>query len=165
MVEITLPIVLQIIQTISLAVGIFYYLTIMRNQQRSNNLYTLQQRVQTMDRSHWQAWANVLQIKYETTDEWVEKYNVNANPEVFADWCYIGSLYHNVGFLLKHNLVDPDTVFELYPPGSILRVWRRYETVVDRTNEVIGGNLWQYFKYLKGEAERKFPELELPDDY
>jgi len=38
MVEITLPIILQIVQTVALVVGIIYYLTIMRNQQRTREL-------------------------------------------------------------------------------------------------------------------------------
>ena len=38
MVEITLPIVLQIIQTVSLIIGIVYYISIMRNQQRTREL-------------------------------------------------------------------------------------------------------------------------------
>ena len=38
MVEITLPIVLQIVQTTGIIIGIIYYLTIMRNQQKSQQL-------------------------------------------------------------------------------------------------------------------------------
>ena len=38
MVEITLPVVLQIIQTVALVVGIIYYLTIMRNSQKNQQL-------------------------------------------------------------------------------------------------------------------------------
>jgi hypothetical protein len=38
MVEITLPIVLQIVQTVGILVGIVYYITIMRSQQRTREL-------------------------------------------------------------------------------------------------------------------------------
>jgi hypothetical protein len=38
MVEITLPIVLQILQTVGILVGIVYYITIMRNSQRTREL-------------------------------------------------------------------------------------------------------------------------------
>jgi hypothetical protein len=38
MVEITLPIMLQIVQTVGILVGIIYYITIMRNQQRTREL-------------------------------------------------------------------------------------------------------------------------------
>jgi hypothetical protein len=38
MVEITLPIVLQILQTAGILVGIIYYITIMRNSQRSQQI-------------------------------------------------------------------------------------------------------------------------------
>jgi hypothetical protein len=163
MVEITLPIVLQILQTSGILVGIVYYITIMRNNQRANRLYTFQQRMQTMDRSHFQAYANVLEIDYETYEEWREKYRSGENTEVYADWCYIGGHYHNVGYLLKHGLVDSDTVFELYPPASILRVWRYYEVVLEAQKSMIGSYLWGHFKYLKDEAEKRFPEIKIPD--
>ena len=38
MVEITLPIILQIVQTVGILVGIAYYLIIMRNSQRSQQI-------------------------------------------------------------------------------------------------------------------------------
>jgi hypothetical protein len=164
MVEITLSIVLQILQTAGILVGIIYYITIMRNTQRENRLSNIQLRMQTMDRSHYQAWSNVINIKYTTFEEWNEKYSPNANPEIYADWCYIGSFYNNVGYLLKHGMVDPDTVFRLYTPGSIIRVWRRYEVVVEERNRSTGSNLWQYIKYLRDEAQRLFPEVQLSDD-
>lgn len=120
--------------------------------------------MQKLDRTHYQAWANVLTIKYETVEEWREKYGVENNPDMYADWCYIGAFYHNLGHLLKKGLIDPDTVFELYPPASIIRVWRRYEMVVEEQNNRIGTKLWVNFKYLKEESERRFPELKIPDN-
>jgi hypothetical protein len=41
MVEITLPIILQLLQTAGILVGIIYYITIMRNTQKTREL-TLQ---------------------------------------------------------------------------------------------------------------------------
>ncbi len=38
MVEITLPLVLQILQTAGILVGIIYYITIMRNTQKTREL-------------------------------------------------------------------------------------------------------------------------------
>jgi len=38
MVEITLPIMLQIMQTVGILVGIIYYITIMRNTQKTREL-------------------------------------------------------------------------------------------------------------------------------
>jgi uncharacterized protein HemX len=38
MVEITLPIMIQIVQTLALLVGIVYYITIMRNTQKTREL-------------------------------------------------------------------------------------------------------------------------------
>jgi hypothetical protein len=165
MVEVSLPIILQLVQTIALVVGIIYYITIMRNNQRANKLYTLQQRMQNMDRPYYQAWTNVLNMKYETPEEWMEKYSAANNPEVYADWSYVGTLIHNIGYLLKNGLVEPDTIFELYSPGSILRVWKRYEVMIEYSRSLTGSNLWDNFEYLKDEAGKRFPELHLPDYY
>ena len=165
MIEITYQMILSTIQTIALVVGIVYYITIMRNNQRANKLYTLQQRMQNMDRQYFQAWANVINMKYETPEEWIDKYSAAANPEVYGDWSYLGSLFHNIGYLLKNGLVDPDTIFELYPPASVIRAWRRYEVILTYNKEISGSNVWNYFEYLNNEAEKRFPELHLPDDY
>ena len=164
MAEITLTIMLQLLQTAGILIGIVYYVTVIRNQQRSNNLYTFQQRMQTMGPSHYRAWANVLKMSYETNEDFNEKYHVDVNPEVYADYCYIGAYYNNVGYLLHEGTVDPETIFELYPPISIIRTWRRYELRVDEQNRATGINLWRYFRYLKDEAERRFPEIRLPDN-
>jgi hypothetical protein len=165
MVEITYQMVLSTVQTISLVVGIVYYIAIMRNNQKTNKTNTLIQRMQTHDRSYYKAWANVLNINYETPEEWIEKYRYDVNPEVYADWAYIGSIYHNVGYLLKHGLVDPDTIFELYPPSSVIRIWRIYKVMVEYLDNVRGSELWCHIKYLNDEAERRFPELKTPDYY
>jgi hypothetical protein len=38
MVEVTIPIVLQVIQTVGILVGIIYYITIMRSNQKTQQL-------------------------------------------------------------------------------------------------------------------------------
>jgi hypothetical protein len=55
MVEITLPIVLQIIQTVSISVGIIYYLFIMRNVQKSRQRENLFLRLQSFDKTYNEA--------------------------------------------------------------------------------------------------------------
>ena len=95
----------------------------------------------------------------------MEKYASTVNPVVYADWSYVGALFHNIGYLLKHGLVDLDTVFELYNTGSILRVWKKYDIIVEYSRSLTGSNLWNNFEYLKDEAEKRFPELHFPDNY
>ena len=91
MVEVTLPIVLQMVQTIALIVGIIYYLTIMRNQQRTRELALKAQEHATETRqtqifmqlrarsiiSHWEQLESVIKeerrdLNYPQAAEWFE---------------------------------------------------------------------------------------------
>jgi uncharacterized membrane-anchored protein YhcB (DUF1043 family) len=66
MVEITLPIALQIIQTVSLVVGIIYYLIIMRNSQKTREL-ALNAQEQALETRQTQLFMDV--YKSHTTKE------------------------------------------------------------------------------------------------
>ena len=93
MVEITVPLVLDVIRTIGILVGIVYYLTIMRNSQRNQQL-ALESRqivtyIQTLgfrDKEFMKAWADVITQEYADPAEWESKYGANVNPDSFASF-------------------------------------------------------------------------------
>jgi len=62
MVEITLPIVLQIVQTAGIFVGIVYYLTIMRNNQRTQRIQLYNTYLQP--RLTEEYWDKVLEVLF-----------------------------------------------------------------------------------------------------
>jgi len=117
MVEITLPIILQIIQTVGILVGIIYYITIMRNNQRTREteLETRQAHLfsflmERMDNVEW--WTHYMTIRDaqdRTYDEWEE---IFQDPVKDGGNASIIAFLNHVGWLVKKGLIDMEVVVE-----------------------------------------------------
>ena len=126
MVEITLPIVLQILQTVGILVGIVYYLIIMRNSQRTREstlesqelarnaqeqaLETRQAMMfmQIYNESHNDpSFIEALQRTYEfdihTYEDWIR---IQENEDNRLALSRIGLFYEGVGVLVKEGYVS-----------------------------------------------------------
>jgi hypothetical protein len=168
MVEVTYQMVLSTIQTVSLVIGIIYYLTIMRNQQRASEqsskarqreLILLRSQSYSIDYAN--AYAEVIGMEdWETVEEFHEKYGRESNPEAFAKWLYIRSVFNFAGLLLKEEGTDPDLIFQLYAPPAIIGFWERHELVIKEVRVRFNyPSYWEPFEYLYNEAKRRHPEI------
>ena len=144
MVEITLPIVLQILQTAGILVGIVYYVTIMRNQQRTREL-TLKAQEQATETRQAQLFMQIYDkfIDYGRTEintevfnfEWKDnedfwsRYSFEADPEAYRKWNNVAGFFEGVGVLVKRKLIDPEVVDDLMS-WSTLSFWEKYGPVI-----------------------------------
>ena len=170
MVEITLQIVLQIIQTVSLVVGIIYYITIMRNTQRTREAsLKLQEeaeksrqremiflRFQGFDKTYHSAIDDVLSQDWGNTfDDYLKQ-----SPESRANFNYVQVRYNNLGVMLKHEMMDPDLFYEVFPTGNIIRFWEKMEDIIldyrRRTQDLTYN---EGLEYLYNEARKRFPDI------
>jgi hypothetical protein len=116
MVEITYQMVLSTIQTASLVVGIIYYITIMRNQQRNQELALkaqqeaekarqnelVFQKVQNLNLEYARTFNEVMLMRdWKTAEEWEEKYGRENNLDAFSKWNHMIRHYTLAGVLLK----------------------------------------------------------------
>ena len=167
MVEITYQMVLSTIQTVSLVVGIIYYITIMRNQQRTRELALkaqeaaekarqrdmIIQRSQTYGLDWMRAWNEINKMTdWESAEDFAEKY---GGTESRAQWMYIARQYTLAGLHLKEG-ADPDLLFQLFPPYSIITLWERFEPVFRRQRDP---NVWGPFEYLYTEVKKRYPDF------
>jgi len=153
MVEITLPIVLQIVQTIGIIVGIVYYLTIMRNSQRNQEL-TLKTQEQTLETRQAQRVLkryNVYSSKefqkgreelmhlreWTDYDDFFAKYGSDVDPEAKATWDSILMWLEGLGVLVKRGLIDPELVHDLLY-AFIINFWERHLPIFSRWREQHG---------------------------
>ena len=171
MVEITYQMVLSTIQTASLVVGIIYYLTIMRNTQKTRELSLkaqeeaernrqrdmIIQRSQTYGLDWMRAWYEVSNMTdWEDAEDFNQKYR---RSESRAKWMYLMRQYTLAGLHLKEG-ADPDLLFYLYPPYSIMTLWERFEPVLRSQNERTNDpNMWEPFEYLYNEAKKRYPDV------
>ena len=160
MVEITLPIILQIVQTVSLVIGIIYYLTIMRNSNRTRQTEILFQR-HKVDLDYMRSWADVMFLQdWNTLEELNEKYPWDTHFEERTRVLYILNTYNNLGLILKEKVVDPKLVFELYSASNIITTWSKYEEFLEAIR-IRANNPTEYngFKYLYNTAVKMYPEV------
>jgi hypothetical protein len=151
MVEITLPLVLQILQTAGILVGIIYYITIMRNTQKTRELslraqeLTLKAQEQAKETRQaqllmqiYEAYRNAefrLQAEEIINQEWAdyddfwEKYGPNNNARVWSRWGSVAAFFNGVGVLLKKELIDIDLVEELISNQAFV-LWVRMEPIL-----------------------------------
>ncbi len=162
MVEITLPIVLQILQTIGILVGIVYYITIMRDSQKNQ-----QMQLETRQLDLYLRWQleltkpdviknllEVLHLEWEDFDDFARKYshtlNVEDSSKRFASWYY----WEGLGHLLSRGMIDSETVYEMI--GTVVfQHWIKYEPIIRGFRERDGApESWRWFEYLADEMKK-----------
>jgi len=161
MAEITIPLVLDIIRTLGILVGIIYYITIIRNAQRSRQRELIFQRFQGYSKDYIQTYFEVASYRdWETVEDWRNKYGLPMNVEADTKWTYIMSLYNMAGLLLKEKEVDPDLIFLLYPPHVVIRLWEQFEPVIQSLRERTHPVHLEPFEFLYHEAKKRYPEID-----
>ena len=162
MVEITLSIILQIVQTVGILMGIIYYITIMRNANRTRQTELLFQR-HKVDLDYLRSWADVIIIQdWKDFEELQERYPWNTHFEERTRVLYILNAYNNLGLILKEKVTDPNLLFELYPPSTVITTWKKYEELVRSmrirsNNPAEGGG----FEFLYNEAKKLYPNVDI----
>ena len=176
MAEITLPIILQFLQTAGILVGIIYYITIMRNQQRTRELtlesqelarkaqeQSLKAQEQALETRQTQLfmymydrWSDpefmkhyyeIMEWSWTDYDAFWERYGASKNPDTYLHFSTIGKFFEGVGVLVKRELVDPSLVDDLMS-GHILRFWEKFGETVIKERQV-RENSPQYYEYVE----------------
>jgi hypothetical protein len=160
MVEITLSIMLQIVQTVGILVGIVYYLIIMRNSQRNQELARKAQE-QAVETRQAQLFMNVYntlaskefqkdweQMMHSDYDDFMAKYGLDANPDYWAVFAMGSTWIEGIGVLVRRGLIDPELVYDLMY-GSIILFWERHLVILQSIREQLDLPLvWADLEYI-----------------
>ncbi len=141
MVEITYQMVLSTLQTVSLMVGVIYYITIMRNTQRNQELtrkaqeQALGTREAQLMMQLWNSWMEYgdvflvwRDIEYEDFDDFWERYG--SDPSFWEKNGPILAWYENMGVLVKEGLLSIRLIALMYA-GSTRKFWEKLEPLMD----------------------------------
>lgn len=174
MVEITLSIVLQSVQTIGILVAIFYYFTIMRNTQKTREL-TLKAQEQVLETrqaqlfmhiysnwystDYWENWDNTMQFEFKDFDDVNEK----ITPEIRKSARSIFAFYEGLGVLVKRGLIEPSLIDDLMS-AQVLSFWERWrdfyaEMRIRRKNPMAAEWIEYLYSVIKPIVEEQHPEL------
>ena len=160
MVEITLPIVLQIVQTSALIVGIYYYVMTLRNQRKDRIIEMAFQRMEERG-LEYQKMARDIEPTMQgwtTVEEFYEKYHYSKTPELAMKRTHIINNLNFWGYLLREGLVDVDFICRLHTPWFIIKMWERFEPLTIE-NRKIDPDDRKDFEYLYDAVKRRYPNI------
>ena len=183
MAEITYQMVLSTLQTAGLLVGIFYYVTTLRNAQKTRELtlesQELSQKAQEQSLETRQAqlfmymydrwndpeflthWNVIFSWEWTDYDAFREIHDSTVNRVSFSS---VAIFFEGVGVLVKRKLVDPSLVDDLMS-GMLIRFWEKFGEPTIKIRQV-RDNYPQYFEHveylydvIKPMVESQHPEL------
>jgi hypothetical protein len=185
MVVLTYQMVLSTLQTAGLLVGIVYYITIMRNQQKTRGL-TLKAQEQTLRTRESQLFMNIYNQSFanpeflragrivqakatqiKSLEDWVQAYDpINPEPDdpEFVDaYAFILCFYEGLGVFVKEGLIDIRLI-ALTMTGFTRNIWKTIAPYIDELREMSGfSRMMSEFEYLINELDiylEAHPELD-----
>jgi hypothetical protein len=181
MVEITLPIVLQLLQTAGILVGIIYYITIMRNSQKTREL-TLESQELTRKAQEQSLGTRQAQLMMQLWNDYDDKFRESGmywqnleydniedfvndkfdDPDFMLRDSIIMSWYERTGVLVKAGLLDIHLIALSYA-GATRKIWENLEPLLEPMREKLQyPRLWSETEYLCRELMKymdEHPEL------
>ena len=163
MVEITYQMVLSTLQTIGLLVGIAYYLIIMRNSQRNQQIQLETRKVQLFIQLYQQltseetlkASMELMTLDIKDNDEYLKKYDSSVNPAHYAKRAHIWWIYNSIGELLRMGTIEHDLIDRLQLDAQVIIMWEKWEHIIKETR--VRENLphiWEGFEHLYNETKK-----------
>ena len=68
--------------------------------------------------------------------------------------------YNNIGIMLKENMMDPELLYQLFPPLQTIAFWVRIEPIIkdyrERTNDTLYNSA---LEYMYNDAIKRFPDI------
>jgi hypothetical protein len=162
--QITFQTLFQFLQTISIMVGITYYLMILNNQQKNQQAAFETRQAQLFMQIHSQ-WKDREFIKgfYDILNRWEwkdnedfwAKYGQDANEEAFITMIEIGWYFEGVGQLLRDKLIDIRLVDAMYS-DRVIRLWEKsYPIVVGLREQYRNPDYYGNYEYLYKELKKR----------
>ncbi len=145
---------------IGIIVAIIYYAQVLRNTEKARQRDLIFLRFQSFDLEWTRAWTNVLFNGGDSLEEWEQYFNPTEKPENFADMLLLQTRYQSIGLMLKEKVVDPDLLFKIYQPRSIITTWEHYERNIRHRREITNNSeLLDCFEYLSLQAKKRVGDI------
>ena len=160
MVELTYPLILDTIRTAGILTGIIYYMTILRNNQKTTRREQMYLRFQVADMDYVKAYSYIMSKDFTNVEEFLSHFDRENNPEAWANYIFVGTRYHNIGLLLKEGLIDSNIVFEIFNPMVIIQLWEKILPIELETRKRNNHpKHYDAFEYLYNEAKKRYPDI------
>lgn len=168
MVDMTYQMVLNTLQTAGLLVGIFYYITTLRNAEKNRIKEMVFRRMQTRTPQYFLDVysSSPANFKWESIEDYDQKYNANTTPELLAKRASIQDQLNAWGFLLKEGMINIGLIGRLHNPSFIQYWWESNKSIYLARREAQGNpDFMSDFEYLYDAVMKKYPKSYVQEVY
>ena len=173
---VTFQTIFQFLQTVSIMVGIAYYLMILQNQQKTQKhqqetkktqlfmqLYQSSSNVENSE-TYW----DIIGYEWDDYEDFVNKYGPRANPESAHRVIAYYYVLDGLGMLVRNDVIDIETVYRMLG-RRIINIWFKVETIMEELRKELdpGPDYLEDFEYLALEMVRirQMKGVPLPVEY
>ncbi len=144
------------IQTLSLTVGVIYYIITLQNSNRNQKMSEDTRKIQLLMQIHNAQNSEYSMRRLEVINLDTEGLDVlKAEPETASKILITWREWNQLGLLLKYGFIDPDMMFEfLHGSGPILH-WEKYGDIIKEMR--LSGKFYSLgvgFEYLAEEMKK-----------
>ena len=129
--QVTFQTVFQFLQTVGILVGVFYYITSLRNQDRSRQIQIIRG---VSSESH--SWG-FLSWEFDDYDDFVSRHGQETDPEGYDDFLTWFNKMEEYGVYVREGLLDVRLVC-LFSGGTMRRSWEKYRDIVYEERRRLG---------------------------
>ena len=108
-----------------------------------------------------EAWRHAaVEQRFESVEEWTEKYGASVNPEAYNKQVSIVGYYDAAGHILQKGLASLEDIHVYAIPLGIVTIWEKYKPVFESTRRLFNyPEHRKSFEYLYNETKKKYPQL------
>ena len=164
MVDVSYQMVLSTLQTAGLLVGIFYYITTLRNAEKNRTKEMVFRRMQTRTPEYFLDVydASPPNFEWSTVEEFHEKYNPDTTPELIAKRAYVQDRLNAWGYLLREGLINIELIGRLHNPSFIQYWWECNEPIFLASRKAQNNpDFMADFEYLYNAIMKKYPDSQV----
>jgi hypothetical protein len=126
--QLTFQIIFQFLQTVGILVGVYYYISTLRNAQKAQNLQIETRQAQlfmqifseTYDEQAAKSRLSLARVEIADYDDWYQRYYLDLDGA--AKFNTMAIYLEGIGVLVKRKLIDPSLVDDLIST-SVLSFW------------------------------------------
>ena len=162
---VSLQTILTYLTLISVPIGVFYHIMMLRNSQKARQTEMLMRLHESKhDKEGLEAFFRVLSMDWKDLEDYQEKYGPYSNPEMAAIMESQVSYFEGLGVLVKDRTVDLNTVYSIMG-RRIIQTWYKLEKLIKDLREMARGPGPDYsesFEYLANELIKIRKQKGLP---
>ena len=170
-----LELVLSILQTVSIIVGVFYYIMTLQNSNKTQQL-TLKAQEHATETRHaqlymtlfntinneeiWKHIAEIREYSFIDFDDFLEKYGSVNNPDAYAKLTKVWWFFTQIGTLVYRGFITTEDVNHLIAIQPIL-VWEKWGPIIVGFREKVWESKTGYstFEYLAKTMMKEIVDL------